>query len=61
MVRKAPKSRGAFSSEEAILKQIYLATMNAQTKQHGTIHGKANVRRDLEHYLCSGLNNTGTL
>jgi hypothetical protein len=32
MVRKVAKNKGAFVSENAIVKQIYLAYKNAQTK-----------------------------
>jgi transposase-like protein len=61
MVRKVTKTKGAFSSEDAIIKQIYLATMNAQTKWNGTIFGWAAVRRDLEHYFCNRFINPDTL
>jgi putative transposase len=53
MVRKVTKTKGAFSSEDAIGKQIYLATINAQTKWNGTIFGWPSVRRDLEDYFCN--------
>jgi transposase-like protein len=32
MIRKVTKTKGAFTSENAILKQVYLAIMNAQTR-----------------------------
>ena len=51
MVRKVTKTKGAFSSENAILKQIYLATVNAQTKWNGSIFGWASIRRDLHEYF----------
>ncbi|MCH2448949.1 MAG: IS256 family transposase [Gracilimonas sp.] len=51
MVRKGTKTKGAFSSENAIVKQIYLATINAQTKWSGTIFGWSSVRRDLVDYF----------
>lgn len=51
MVRKVTKTKGAFSSEDAIVKQIYLATMNAQTKWKGSIFAWASVRRDLSDYF----------
>lgn len=47
MVRKVTKTKGAFSSENAIVKQIYLATINAQTKWNGSMFGWSSVRRDL--------------
>ena len=61
MVRKVTKTKGAFTSEDAIVKQIYLATMNAQTKWNGTMLGWAAVRRDLEHYFCNRFFNPDTL
>lgn len=51
MVRKVTKTKGAFSSENAIVKQIYLATINAQTKWSGTMFGWSSVRRDLVDYF----------
>lgn len=47
MVRKVTKTKGAFASENAIIKQIYLATMNAQTKWSGTIFSWPSIRKDL--------------
>ncbi|MDP2040215.1 IS256 family transposase, partial [Algoriphagus sp.] len=51
MVRKVTKTKGAFSSENAILKQIYLATMNAQTKWKGAIFAWPSIRKDLIAYF----------
>ncbi|RPA65554.1 IS256 family transposase [Cyclobacteriaceae bacterium YHN15] len=51
MVRKVTKTKGAFSSENAILKQIYLATMNAQTKWNGSIFAWPSIRKDLIAYF----------
>jgi putative transposase len=48
MVRKTTKTKGAFVSEMAALKQIYLAILNAQTKWNGTIFGWPSIRRDLD-------------
>ena len=48
---RGTKTKGAFSSENAIVKQIYLATINAQTKWSGTIFGWSSVRRDLVDYF----------
>ena len=39
MVRKVTKTKGAFSSENAILKQVYLAIWNAQIKWTGPFIG----------------------
>src|SRR5690606_2504971 len=47
MVRKVTKTKGSFTSESAIVKQIYLATINAQTKWNGRIFAWTSVRRDL--------------
>jgi transposase-like protein len=51
MVRKVTKTKGAFSSEDAIVKQIYLATMNAHTKWQGQMFGWNGVRNELNHYF----------
>jgi transposase-like protein len=61
MVRKATKTKGAFVSEDAIVKQIYLATINAQTRWNGTMFGWSTVRRDLEDYFGARINNPDTL
>lgn len=61
MVRKVTKTKGAFSSEDAIVKQIYLATINAQTRWQGTMFGWTGVRRDLEHYFANRFFNPDTL
>jgi putative transposase len=51
MVRKVTKTKGAYVSEDAIVKQIYLATINAQTKWNGSIFAWASIRRDLTDYF----------
>lgn len=51
MVRKVTKTKGAFTSENAIVKQIYLATKNAQTRWNGSMFAWASVRRDLVDYF----------
>lgn len=61
MVRKVTKTKGAFSSENAIVKQIYLATINAQTKWSGTMFGWSSVRRDLVDYFEDRFLTTDTL
>lgn len=61
MVRKVTKTKGAFTSEDAIVKQIYLATINAQTKWNGTIFAWSAIRRDLIDYFKTRFNNTDTL
>lgn len=51
MVRKVTKTKGAFSSEDAIVKQIYLATINANTKWQGQMFGWNTVRNELVKYF----------
>jgi transposase-like protein len=51
MVRKTTKTKGAFTSENAIVKQLYLATINAQTRWNGTMFAWTSVRRDLVDYF----------
>lgn len=61
MVRKVTKTKGAFTSENAIVKQIYLATLNAQTKWNGQMFGWSSVRRDLVDYFDNRFLNDDTL
>jgi transposase-like protein len=51
MIRKVTKTKGAFSSENAILKQVYLAIQNAHTKWDGQIFAWAAIRNELNHYF----------
>jgi transposase-like protein len=51
MIRKVTKTKGAFSSENAILKQVYLAIQNAHTRWNGQIFAWAAIRNDLNHYF----------
>lgn len=51
MVRKVTKTKGAFTSENAIVKQIYLAILNAHTKWRGTMFAWNAVRRDLVNHF----------
>lgn len=37
MVRKVTKTKGSFDSENAIIKRVYMAIINAQTKWDGQI------------------------
>jgi putative transposase len=57
MVRKVTKTKGAFSSEDAIVKQIYLATINANTKWSGQMFGWKTVRNELINYFGDRLYN----
>ena len=61
MVRKVTKTKGAFSSEDAIIKQIYLATINANTKWSGTMFGWNTVRNELNIYFAERLLNADTV
>lgn len=61
MVRKVTKTKGAFSSEDAIVKQIYLATINANTKWEGQMFGWSIVRNDLNQYFGDRLIKNDTL
>jgi len=61
MVRKVTKTKGAFSTEDAIVKQIYLATLNANTKWRGITFGWNNVRNELNQYFKERLNKNDTL
>ena len=61
MVRKVTKTKGAFSSEDAIVKQIYLATINANTKWQGQMFGWTAVRMELTLMFGNRLNNNDTL
>lgn len=56
MVRKVTKTKGAFSSEDAIVKQIYLATINANTKWQGQMFGWTAVRQELDTYFKDRFN-----
>lgn len=56
MVRKVTKTKGAFSSEDAIVKQIYLATINANTKWQGQMFGWSAVRQELDTYFKDRFN-----
>ena len=55
MIRKVTKTKGAFTSENAILKQIYLAIMNAQTKWDGQIFNWTAIQNDLNTYFSNRL------
>jgi len=51
MVRKVTKTKGSFASENAILKQVYLAIINAQTKWDGQIFSWNTIRNELNQYF----------
>lgn len=58
MVRKVTKTKGAYCSEDAIVKQIYLATINCTTKWRGTSYNWTAVRIELNNYFGNRLNDT---
>jgi transposase-like protein len=61
MVRKVTKTKGAFTSEDAIVKQIYLATINANaTWARGTSNWNQ-VSIELNYYFGSRLLNGDTV
>ncbi|MCW3074472.1 MAG: transposase [Flaviaesturariibacter sp.] len=57
MVRKVTKTKGAFSSEDAIVKQIYLATLHANAKWKGQMLGWNAVRTELTLMFGERINN----
>lgn len=57
MIRKVTKTKGAFSSENAILKQVYLAIMNAQTRWSGQISSWSIIRNEFNVYFYDRINN----
>ncbi|MEZ5051031.1 MAG: IS256 family transposase [Chitinophagales bacterium] len=61
MVRKVTKTKGAFTSEDAVLKQIYLAIINAQTKWSGTMFAWSIVRRELTENFGDRFSNADTV
>lgn len=61
MVRKVTKTKGSFSSEDAIVKQIYLATINANTKWKGQMLGWSTVWNELTRKFGDRLIKNDTL
>lgn len=61
MIRKVTKTKGAFASENAILKQVYLAIINAQTKWNGQIFAWAAIRNDLNVYFSDRIKGYDTV
>jgi transposase-like protein len=57
MVRKTTKTKGSFTSENAILKQVYMAIMNAQTKWSGSIFSWNIIRNELNQYFSDRMGN----
>lgn len=61
MVRKVTKTKGAFTSEDAIVKQIYLATLKANARWQGTMTGWTAVRHELMLSFGDRMKNNDTL
>ncbi|MFW5645397.1 MAG: IS256 family transposase [Bacteroidota bacterium] len=61
MVRKVTKSKGAFTSELAAMKLIYLATVNFQKKWQKRIYDWTNIYNQLSIYYEERLNKNDTL
>lgn len=61
MIRKVTKTKGSFNSEKAIIKLIFLAVQNAQTKWNGQIFGWAAIRQDLSIIFNNRLSTTDTV
>jgi putative transposase len=57
MIRKVTKTKGAFCSENAIIKQVYLAIMNAQTRWSGKINNWTIIRNEFNVYFYNRINN----
>jgi len=51
MVRKVTKSKGAFTSDMAMLKLVYLATLNFQKRWKNSIHNWPLVLNNLAIYF----------
>jgi transposase-like protein len=58
MVRKVTKTKGVFSSENAILKQVFLATQNAKARWNTFAYGWPLIRLQLEQYFNNRLIDT---
>jgi transposase-like protein len=56
MVRKVTKTKGSFTSEQAILKQVFLAIINAQTKWSGQIFNWNIIRNEFNAYFSDRIN-----
>jgi len=61
VVRKVTKSKGAFASDMAVLKLVYLATMNFQTKWSGMVYGWPNILNQLSIYFEDRIQENDTL
>lgn len=61
MVRKVTKTKGAFTSEMAVMKLVYLATINFEKKWQNAIHSWAQIYNQLYIYFDERLLNPDTL
>jgi putative transposase len=61
MVRKITKPKGAFASETAALKLIYLATMNFHKKWQNSIYDWPNILNQLTIIFEDRILNNDTL
>lgn len=61
MVRKITKSKGAFTSETAVLKLVYLATMNFHKKWQNRIHDWTNILNQLSMFYENRILKNDTL
>jgi putative transposase len=61
MVRKVTKSKGAFTSDTAVMKLIFLATMNFQMKWDAPIFGWPNILNQLTIFYEDRIQKNDTL
>lgn len=57
MVRKVTKTKGIYTNEKAILKQVYLATQNIEAKWNGKVYKWSIIRRQLAMYFGDRIDN----
>lgn len=57
MVRKVTKTKGIYTNEKAILKQVFLATQNIEAKWNGTVFKWSYIRRQLAIYFGDRVEN----
>jgi transposase-like protein len=51
IMRKVTKSKGAWSNDKGLLKQLYLTLMHNQKSWHVTVYNWASIRKDLmDHF-----------
>ena len=61
MVRKVTKSKGAFTSDMAILKLVYLATVNFEKRWKNTVHNWPSIFNYLSLYFEDRINLNDTV